>query len=78
MIKERFITVNGMQFQAQLYPEFILVAVKIDDIAFVTKSAFEGVNVLADKVKIFDSNRPEEIATAESVRLKPLLRACSI
>ena len=78
MIKERLITVNGMKFQAQLYHEFILLAVKIDDIAFITKCAFEDVNAFEDKIKIFDSNRPEEIAAAESVRLKPLLAVCSI
>ena len=76
MIREREITVNGMKFQAQLHYEFILVAVKIDDIAFITKCAFDGVNALEDKVKIFDSNRPEEIAAAESIRLKPLLTVC--
>ncbi len=73
MIRERIITVNGLQFKAQMHLEFILLIVEIDNISIIVKHSFKRGISLVERLETFNSSKPDDIATSEYNWLKPLL-----
>jgi hypothetical protein len=73
MIKERIITVEKMQFKAQLHTYFLLLVIEIDNITIMVKHSFKTGITLLDRYEIFKSTKPEEIAVNEYKWLKQLV-----